>query len=71
MESAAGDKEANFAQGRAARGEAAARGVAIVVFPECCLTGYWFLRRLAVPELAALAEPVPEGRAARGSSSSP
>ena len=61
MESAAGDKEANF--GKVARfvEDAARRGAQMVVLPECCLIGYWFLRRLTVPELRSLAEPVPAG----------
>ena len=33
----------------------------LIVFPECCLTGYWFLRKLSRQELHALAEPVPQG----------
>jgi predicted amidohydrolase len=33
----------------------------MIVFPECCLTGYWFLRKLSRQELHALAEPVPQG----------
>jgi predicted amidohydrolase len=61
MESAAGDKEANFAKVERLTREAAERGAALVLFPECCLTGYWFLRRLTLPQLEALAEPVPEG----------
>jgi len=61
MESAAGDKEANFRKLGHLAEEAASRGVEIAIFPECCLTGYWFLRRLTLPELQALAEPVPEG----------
>jgi predicted amidohydrolase len=61
MESAAGDKEANLRKVERFAGEAAARGAEIVVCPECCLTGYWFLRRLTVPQLEALAEPFPEG----------
>jgi predicted amidohydrolase len=61
IESAPGDKEANFGKVERLAAEAADRGAAIVVFPECCLTGYWFLRRLGLPELAALAEPVPDG----------
>ena len=61
MESAAGDKEANFLKVERFAEEAAARGAEIVVCPECCLTGYWFLRRLTVPQLEALAERVPEG----------
>jgi predicted amidohydrolase len=61
MESAAGDKAANFARVEALAREAAAKGVVLTLFPECCLTGYWFLRHLTVPQLAALAEPVPGG----------
>jgi len=61
MESAAGDKEANFGKVARFAEEAAARGVEIVVSPECSLTGYWFLRRLGVPQLHELAEPVPDG----------
>ncbi len=61
MESAAGDKEANFRKVERFAEQAAAAGARIVVTPECGLTGYWFLRRLAVPQLAALAERVPDG----------
>jgi predicted amidohydrolase len=61
MESAAGDKEANFATLERLARDAAGRGAALALFPECCLTGYWFLRRLSVPQLAQLAEPVPGG----------
>ena len=61
MESAASDKEANFAKLERIAVEAAERGAALVLFPECCLTGYWFLRHLTVPQLEALAEPVPGG----------
>ena len=63
MESAPGDKDANFAKVERFAREAAARGAEIVVCPECCLTGYWFLRHLTVSELEALAEPVPTGPA--------
>ena len=61
FEHVAGDKKANLAKisdfvGRAARGN-----VELVAFPECCITGYWFLRKLSRGELKALAEPVPEG----------
>jgi len=41
--------------------QAAERGVEIVVFPECCITGYWHLRHLSRRDLVALAEPVPDG----------
>src|SRR5437867_3670286 len=61
MESAAGDKEANFATLEKFVKQAAARGVKLVVFPECCLTGYWFIRNLTPAQLAALAEPFPNG----------
>jgi N-carbamoylputrescine amidase len=61
MESAAGDKERNFRTVERLAAEAASRGAEVVVFPECCLTGYWFLRRLDVPQLEALAEAVPGG----------
>ena len=61
MESTAGDKAANFARVEALAREAAAKGVVLTLFPECCLTGYWFIRRLTVPQLDALAEPVPGG----------
>jgi predicted amidohydrolase len=65
MESAAGDKEANFDKVERFTRDAAERGAAIVLFPECGLTGYWFLRHLTVPQLAALAEPVPDGPSCR------
>jgi predicted amidohydrolase len=61
MESAPGDKEANFRKVERFAGKAAERGASMVLFPECCLTGYWFLRRLTVLQLRELAEPVPEG----------
>src|SRR5262245_7082922 len=65
MESAAGDKAANFAKVERFTRGAAARGAEVVVFPECCLTGYWFLRNLDGTGLAALAEPVPDGPSCR------
>ena len=61
FESAAGNKDANFRKVERFTAEAADRGVEILVYPECCLTGYWFLRRLTVPQLAEIAEPVPDG----------
>jgi predicted amidohydrolase len=64
MESAPGDKESNLRKVARFAEEAASRGAAVVLGPECCLTGYWFLRRLTVPQLEALAEPVPEGPSA-------
>ena len=45
--------------------QAAAQGVRLIVFPECCITGYWFIRNLSVEQLAALAEPIPDGPSTR------
>jgi predicted amidohydrolase len=65
FEHAAGDKQANFSKiDRFAR-EAAAGRVEILAFPECCITGYWFLRKLSGDQLLALAEAVPAGPSTR------
>jgi len=61
FEHAAGDKAANLAKVDSFVEKAAAEKAEIVVFPECCLTGYWFLRHLSREQLLALAEPVFEG----------
>jgi predicted amidohydrolase len=61
IESAAGDKQANLAKIEGFVRHAAAQGAEIVVFPECCITGYWFLRNLSREQLQAVAEPVFEG----------
>lgn len=45
--------------------DAAAQGAQLVVFPECCISGYWHLRRLELDALEALAEPVFEGPSTR------
>ncbi|MBP1636298.1 MAG: Nitrilase/cyanide hydratase and apolipoprotein N-acyltransferase [Acidobacteria bacterium] len=65
FEHADGDKGANFEKIRRFAAQAAARGVEILAFPECCITGYWFLRKLTRPQLLALAEPVPDGPSTR------
>jgi predicted amidohydrolase len=65
MESLPGDKEANFRKVEGFVERAVKDGVELVVFPECCLSGYWFMRNLADAELAALAEPVPDGPGTR------
>lgn len=65
FESLPGDKEANFRKIETFVEQAAAQGVRLVVFPECCITGYWFIRNLSVGELAALAEPIPDGPSTR------
>ena len=65
MESAPGDKEANFRKIESFVEKAALEGVRLIVFPECCITGYWFIRNLSEAQLAALAEPVPDGGSTR------
>ena len=57
MESVAGDKAANFATLEKFVAKAARQGVKLIAFPECCLTGYWFIRNLTPKQLAELAEP--------------
>lgn len=61
MESQAGDKEANFAKIEAFVKQAAQQGVQLLVFPECCISGYWFIRNLTRPQLEKLAEPIFDG----------
>lgn len=61
FEHAAGDKSANFAKIESFAARAAERGVRLLAFPECCITGYWFLRNLTRPQLGEIAEPVPAG----------
>jgi predicted amidohydrolase len=65
MEHQDGDREANFTKIEGFVAQAAAKGAQLVVFPECCVCGYWFIRNLSVDELAALAEPIPEGPSTR------
>jgi predicted amidohydrolase len=61
FESSPGDKKANFRKIETFVEQAAAQGVRLIVFPECCITGYWFIRNLKARQLAALAEPIPGG----------
>ena len=56
-----GDKEANLAKIAAFAESAAGKDVEMLIFPECCITGYWFLRKLTREQLIALAEPVFDG----------
>lgn len=56
-----GDKAANLVTIGRFTAQAAAQGAEIVIFPECCVTGYWFLRHLSREDLLALAEPVFDG----------
>jgi predicted amidohydrolase len=45
--------------------KAAEDGVKLIVFPECCLSGYWHLRNLDRNGLGQLAEAVPDGPSTR------
>ena len=65
LEHAPGDKAANMAKVRGFVEQAAGEGVELIVFPECCITGYWHLRHLSGEELTALAEPVFEGESSQ------
>ena len=56
-----GDKAANLAKIRKYVVEAAKQGADMVICPEMCVTGYWFLRDLSKKELEKLAEPIPNG----------
>jgi len=65
MEHAPADNTANLGKIRAFVSQAAERDVNIIVFPECCISGYWFLRGLSRDELLDLAEPIPDGASTR------
>ena len=55
----------NLATIRAFVDQAAEQKVDVVLFPECCISGYWFLRNLSREEIVALAEPVFDGPSSR------
>ena len=61
FEHASGNKRANMQKIRGFVGKASGRNVEMIVFPECCITGYWYLRNLSKDELRDLAEPVFDG----------
>ena len=61
LEHEAGNKVANLKKIAQFAAKAAEQKVEIIVFPECCITGYWFLRKRTRGEIVALAEPVFEG----------
>lgn len=65
FESRPGDKKANFRKIEAFVERAARQNVRLIIFPECCLTGYWFIRNLPVEALAQLAEPIFDGPSSR------
>ena len=56
-----GNKGVNFAKIKEFTAAAAKQDVEMIVFPELCITGCWFLVKLSRDELVALAEPVFEG----------
>jgi predicted amidohydrolase len=58
MESKASDKVSNLAKIEAFVQEAANQSVNLIIFPECCITGYWFIRKLNAEQLRDLAEPI-------------
>jgi predicted amidohydrolase len=60
-----GDKAANLAAIERFVAAAARQQVEIVCFPECCISGYWHLRKLSRAALTELAEPLPDGPAAQ------
>ena len=61
FEHADGDKQANIDKINNYVALAAEQNVQIILFPECCITGYWHLRNLSADQLLTLAEPVPAG----------
>jgi predicted amidohydrolase len=62
---APGDKQANLATIRRFVEQAATQEVKLIVFSECCISGYWHLRKLSRDELLELAEPVFDGPASQ------
>jgi predicted amidohydrolase len=55
------DKKANLTKIENFVRKAAREGVELIAFPEACITGYLFLRKLSRKEIRALAEPVFDG----------
>jgi predicted amidohydrolase len=61
MQHAPGDVPTNLNKIRQFAEQAAQSGAELVVFPECCVSGYWHLRKLSKDELFQLAEPAVSG----------
>ena len=61
FESEPGGKEANLKKLEQFVQTGASEGAQMIIFPECCLTGYWFIRNLSLKQLQGLAEPIPDG----------
>ena len=55
------DKAYNLTRIRELTELAAGTGVQLLAFPEMCITGYWHVIPMGRSEIAALAEPVPDG----------
>ena len=62
---APGDKRHNLAVMQGFVEQAAQQRVEMLLFPECCICGYWHLRKLTRQQLQELAEPVPHGPSVR------
>ncbi len=60
-----GDKKANLEKIDRFVQQAVNKGVELITFPECCITGYWYLRKLAREEIEELAEPVFDGESSK------
>lgn len=56
-----GDKTANFVKIENFIKKASLEKVQIIAFPECCITGYFYLRHLTEKQMRIIAEPYPEG----------
>src|SRR5713226_4353456 len=65
FESLPGNKQANFRKIEDFVERSARQNVRLIVFPECCITGYWFIRNLSVGDLTQLAEPIFDGPSSR------
>jgi predicted amidohydrolase len=61
-----GDKPYNLGRVRALTARAVDQGAEIVSFHECCISAYTFVQTFTKPQLAELAEPVPDGPSTRG-----
>ena len=60
-----GEKAYNLSRVRDLTRKAVEQGAEIVSFHECCLSGYSFVQTFSKPQLAELAEPVPDGPTTR------
>jgi len=56
-----GDKDFNLKKIESFVKTASQQNVQMIAFPECSITGYWFLRKLSREELECLAEPAFKG----------